>query len=286
MKYALIVVCALMTTLSAAKAPLKKITCHLQPLALTTYGPLRNPLYTSSKIKNLWSHPNIKKTDLKYGGSQNWSGYVAAKSFSSPNKNSVEYITGTWQIPVLSPSNERTYSAIWVGIDGFNQRDTIQQIGTEHDWVEGMQVNYAWFEMYPDYAYTLIGFPVRTGDTIRARVKHVQNGRYSLKIVNVSRGVYVVVPYNNTILKSAVRTCAEWIVEAPTRKTGILPLANFNTVQIRDCRVRINGVHSSINNPAWQQQEMWMMNTQNETKAFPSALSDDGSAFSVTWVSK
>ena len=58
--------------------------------------------------------------------STNWSGYaVQTKS------GAVTAVAGSWTVPTVSGSGTG-YSAIWVGIDGY-QSSTVEQIGTEQD---------------------------------------------------------------------------------------------------------------------------------------------------------
>src|SRR5205823_5527538 len=82
--------------------------------------------------------------------STNWSGYSSFTSLQHPATGSVTSVIGSWTIPTLSPSTQTTFSSAWVGIDGFSDQ-TVEQIGTEQDWYNGKQVNYAWFEMYPQF---------------------------------------------------------------------------------------------------------------------------------------
>jgi hypothetical protein len=47
------------------------------------------------------------------------------------------------------------YSSAWVGIDGYSD-NTVEQIGTEQDWIWGRAIYYSWFEMYPNRPYRIL----------------------------------------------------------------------------------------------------------------------------------
>ena len=69
--------------------------------------------------------------------SSNWSGYAVATNLSNPQANSVSAVSGSWIVPTVTGSSRgTTYSAVWVGIDGYSD-STVEQIGTEEDVVNG-----------------------------------------------------------------------------------------------------------------------------------------------------
>src|SRR5690349_12425752 len=77
-------------------------------------------------------HPS--RMPLTHQTSSNWAGYVVENS--SSQKGAVSDVKGTWTVPTLSCSSTNSYSAAWVGIDGFTDR-TVEQIGTEQDCLNG-----------------------------------------------------------------------------------------------------------------------------------------------------
>jgi len=80
--------------------------------------------------------------------SPNWSGYVVASSFSNPEANSVTAVSGSWNVPAVSGPSSGTFdSSTWIGIDGATNQ-TVEQLGTEQDLVNGSPVYRAWWEMY------------------------------------------------------------------------------------------------------------------------------------------
>jgi len=81
---------------------------------------------------------------------------------------------------------------------------------------------------------------------------------------------------------AAKRSSAEWIVEAPW-SGGTLPLANFGVIPFTGASATINGNTGWIGDSQWQNDPLTMVNG-SKTLAWPSALSPDGSAFSMTWM--
>src|SRR6266404_4358148 len=158
-----------------------------------------------------FTHPHIP---IQEGTSQNWSGYAAATKMAHPATNSVSAVSGSWIVPTLSASSHNTWCSLWVGIDGYSS-STVEQLGTEHDWYNGAQQNYAWFEMYPNFSYEIVGFPVRPGDVMSASVVYQGNGVFILSIANNTAGVHTTIPTSYTKSKTAKRSSAEWILEAP-----------------------------------------------------------------------
>lgn len=198
--------------------------------------------------------------------STNWSGYATTGTTYTDVK-------GTWIQPTATCSNRQTaYSSFWVGIDG-DGTNSVEQTGTDADCSRGTPTYYAWYEMYPAYPVNLSG-TVRPGDSMTAEVKYNGSNSYTLSIKNNTRGwTYS----TNKTSSSAARGSAEWIAEAPSSNSGVLPLANFGTVNFSSCTA--NGVSISSNpNP-----DAIVMQSGSTVKAQPSGLGSGGSSFSVTW---
>jgi hypothetical protein len=225
-----------------------------------------------------FTHPHIP---VKEGTSQNWSGYAAVTNLNSPTPNSVNAVYGSWVCPKLSSASHNTWCSLWVGIDGYNS-STVEQLGTEHDWYNGAQSNYAWFEMYPDYSYEIVGFPANPGELMSASVVYTCNGVFVLTLVNETRKVYVSIPAIYTTSPTAQRSSAEWVLEAPY-SGGILPLSHFGTAHFSNCLATINNIHGPVNDSFWKNDKLTMVTAAGAAKAIPSSLSSDGQAFSVVW---
>lgn len=217
--------------------------------------------------------------------SENWSGYIAGTNLQgeSSANGTVEYAAGCWTVPTLTPTASGTYCAIWVGIDGFAD-DTVEQLGTSHNWIDGKQQNYAWFEMYPGNSYQISGFPVNIGDEISVRIGYKGDNTFKMVMFNHTQGVSTVVPTSYTVSSSALRSTAEWIVEAPY-SNKILPLSDFGMVTFNYCSAIIDGMNGLISGPGWVNDNISMVST-TAYKAQPSALMKDGSCFQVAWKSE
>jgi hypothetical protein len=255
----------------ASDRPLVEIQCSIRPI-------------DRSKI-----HPNGANVTSQ-SVSENWSGYAAATSFGGPSdsansvssiNDTVSYVAGSWVVPTLLATMDGTYSAIWVGIDGYFN-GTVEQIGTSHNWVSGAQQNYAWFEMYPNGAYEITNFPVMNGDVISAKVAYKGGNTFKLVINNYTQGVSTDIPSSYTMSTSALRSSAEWIVEAPF-SGGILPLSDFQTVTFNYCSATINSFSGPINDANWENDEITLEDSSGAVEAQPGALLKGGSAFQVTW---
>jgi hypothetical protein len=104
---------------------------------------------------------------------------------------------------------------------------------------------YSWFEMYPKFPVTFHN-TVRPGDHFHGSVTYNGGGRFTLKLSDTTRGW---THTEHKSLKSARRSSAEVIVEAPSSsRGGVLPLANFGAVHISGARV--NGSKIGSRHPA------------------------------------
>jgi Peptidase A4 family len=196
--------------------------------------------------------------------STNWSGYSATgRRFTS--------VSGTWKQPAASCTSATTYSSFWVGLDG-DTSSTVEQIGTDADCSGGSPVYYAWYEMYPRLPKNL-SLAIHPGDTIHASVTTNGNGSFTLTIADTTTGGRF---STSQKLRSAKRSSAEVIAEAPSGSGGVLPLTNFGTVGFSAAMA--NGQAIGAFNP----DRISMVTPDGTVKASPSSLSG-GTAFSVTW---
>lgn len=226
--------------------------------------------------------------------SSNWSGYAAATSLSSPKAGSVTEVSGSWTVPSVSGSSRgTTYSAVWVGIDGYNN-STVEQIGTEQDVVNGTPVYQVWWEMYSSGLQQpeqpISGMTIEPGDSISASVQYLTSGAdagdFLLSIVDNTRSndsFSIDVSSSQTQSPTAQRSSAEWIVEAPTVGNGVAALANFTSVTFTNASATINGVTGPINDSAWQSQAINMATSRGSLEDTTSTLLDSGTSFVVTY---
>ena len=244
--------------------------------------------------------PNIK---VKNGESTNWAGYAVPAS-----PGGVTDVVGTWTVPAVQCGSTSTtttgtnvraqvasngkaghgkpgsgssssYSSTWVGIDGDNS-NTVEQIGTDQDCINGTPTYYAWYEMYPKFPVNNI-LQVKVGDTITGEVKY-NGSQFVLSLTDNTTGR----SYTTSQRARAQRSSAEWIVEAPY-SGGVLPLADFGTVGFSGAQANINGsgLEPISSLPGYSSDDaITMVSSDGITiKAKPSKLASGGTAFDVTW---
>src|SRR2546421_11318272 len=208
--------------------------------------------------------------------STNWSGYAVTGA-----SGSVSDAKGSWTVPAIQgtcPSTNQ-YSSFWVGIDGFSS-GTVEQTGTDSDCQNGVPTYYAWFEFFPHPLFLINGLTITPGDHMTAEANF--NGRFTVTITDTSTGVSF---STSARVRSAQRSSAEWIAEAPSSSGGILPLADFGTVSYSSCTATVNGTPGTIGSFGSSVQVITMVSNSGAVKAQPSSLSSSGDSFSVTWKS-
>jgi hypothetical protein len=166
-----------------------------------------------------------------------------------------DWVMGTWHVPfVTSEPGAKTYSALWVGLDG-DGTDDLVQAGTEQ---EAVNINlgfiqftltnyYAWTEFLPQQAteQVLSNFTINPGDEIYTEVLvGGADGSLSLNgalgrffIMNLTTGAYAAVSTPRATTHVSGRE-AVWIMERPT-VGGILPdLANYGSAVMYNASAR------------------------------------------------
>jgi hypothetical protein len=198
--------------------------------------------------------------------SENWSGYAV---HSGKYRN----VSATWIEPAAKCPLPvaKSYAAFWVGLDGYNS-SSVEQIGTDSDCSGHTPHYYGWYEMFPAnpvYFKTL----VKPGNEMSASVKFSGADTYTLVLTNLSRH------WTHTIVKQQpglARSSAEFITEAPSSNTGVLPLADFGTVTLSS--VRVSSILLKKLNPT----EIVMVNASGQAKDSTSAIAND--RFHNTWI--
>ena len=232
------------------------------------------------------THGPMQLNGLVPGGgvtSSNWSGYAVTGS-------NFTYANGSWHVPQVSCSvTPNTYSAFWVGIDGYSDK-TVEQVGTESDCSGTTPVYYAWYEFYPAPPVVISLVPISPGDRMGAWVTY-GGGVFTIFIEDYTTGASFIVA---SPVSGAKRTSAEWIAEAPCTGAGcgiILPLADFVRVNYgEDYNIldpdSCNATDGSVNDGEIADfganvKKITMFKVVNE--AVPTALTADGSSFRVNW---
>jgi hypothetical protein len=217
--------------------------------------------------------------------SSNWSGYAVTGSAGS-----VTSASGSWIVPAVTGTTT-AYAACWTGIDGFSS-STVEQTGTLSYISNGHPFYYAWYEFYPLQAIIPISaVPVNPGDKISASVTYSTSpSEFTLTIEDIATSKsFSITATVASLGYTPARSSAEWIVEAPSSSSGILPLAYFGTADFGNvytsvsgtCFATISGVSGDIASFGTAVQMITMINTRGQAEATPSSLSS-GTSFSVT----
>lgn len=180
---------------------------------LLTAGLLAVPAATASAQSVVISHAPMHRVAL---GSSNWSGYVRTGA-------TFHAATAKWTVPKVAATAGNTFSASWVGIDGFSNSNLIQT-GTESDFVGGAAQYDAWWEILPA-AETPV-FKVKPGDVMTAAVKKVSGTTWSIRITDTTSGK----SFSAQKRYTGAGTSAEWIQERPLVNGALATLAHYGKV--------------------------------------------------------
>jgi hypothetical protein len=166
--------------------------------------------------------------------SLNWAGYATTRGGKS-----FRLVTATFFVPYLncaatSNLNADTYSAHWVGLDGFSAKaDSVEQDGIEADCLgSGTTPRYrAWYEMFPkpEVPSTI---RISSGDSITASVSYSSATRkFRLTVRDNTNHHHFSVARACAAGVRCPRNSAEAISEAPSNNKGeLLPLADYGAV--------------------------------------------------------
>ena len=248
---------------------------------------------TGHGMKNTWQ-------------ASNWSGYAETGSGYTG-------VSGTWTVPTVtaSPVSSTSYSATWIGVDGFNNNSLIQT-GTEQDFSNGTAHYGAWWEILPA-AETVLpsGHPVYPGDKMTASIYQtsatsggITRGRYrfgsqhvwSISISDTTPGH--VWNYSINENYNGAGTSAEWVMEAPQVGGQIAALADYSYTKyppspsgsgdFDNAEVQIHGTGSPSYTPAGLNYAndsgvMIQNNAQVSTPGYPNTTNPAGTAFNVAY---
>jgi Peptidase A4 family len=248
---------------------------------------------------------SARTVKAKQQQSQNWAGYVVesstGKSFSS--------VSGSWTQPTATASSgtDQGYSAFWVGLGGATgQSQSLEQVGTSADWVNGQAEYHAWYELVPSGEVKL-NIAIHPGDHMSGRVT-VNGTRVTISLSDQTTGQSVT---KSLQMSHPDTSSAEWIAEAPstTSQLGVyqtLPLADFGKSTFTRASATADGHTGSISDSSWSVEEVQLSATgtvgdpaaggsftpaglpggsESSSGASTSNVSSDGSSFSVSYTS-
>ena len=210
-----------------------------------------------------------QKSHLNEDESTNWSGYAA-----TGGTGAFHSISASWVEPAgtCTSGQSAQYSSFWVGLDGFNS-NSVEQTGTDVDCNGRTPVYYGWYEMYPAFPVNYTN-TVKPGDHFSASVTFTGTETYTLVLTDSTQGWTHTTVKNETGL---ARSSAEVITEAPSSSSGVLPLADFGTVNYSTSSA--NGTSLGTQSP----NEIIMIDSSGRDKASTSGIASGG-AFSNTWI--
>jgi hypothetical protein len=225
--------------------------------------PLNHPAGVASspgKLKGL--------TDVT---STNWAGYAdTGSSFSK--------VSASWTEPsaTCSGSSEQL-AAFWVGIDGYSS-SSVEQDGTIIECDRGQLFQFTWWEMYPTNAIQVVGETLAAGDKITSTVTR-SGTSYTLTVTDAT---HTANSFTKTeTCSNCANTSAEWIAEAPSSGSSIVPLADFGSWTASNASVTEGSTAGTIS--SFTDDQLTMIDSSNRTKALPGSLSSGGNSFPVTW---
>lgn len=206
--------------------------------------------------------------------SGNWSGYADTKTSGKYSQ-----VTGSWTQPKGTCGSSQSFAVFWMGIDGDNS-STVEQDGTGIECNGGTPTYFSWWEMFPSNSVQVVSTAVRPGDHVTSSV--VRSGtKYALKVTDSTHTAASFSTTQSCAAATCVDSSAEWIAEAPSGSSGILPLTNFGSWTLTGATVNAGTKSGTIK--TFPDQEITMVNGSGQVKAQPGALNSAGNQFKVTW---
>jgi hypothetical protein len=155
--------------------------------------------------------------------SSNWSGYA----LSAPAASSFRSVSGQWKVPSVGRTMHATFSAAWVGIDGFSNNALIQT-GTEQDYANGSAHYVAWWTTSAQgFIEQPIAEPVAPGDPMTAAISGTGT-MWRVSLADHSK-IHPWTFTTGSIRYTGPGKSAEWILEAPTVGGRQASLARYSS---------------------------------------------------------
>jgi hypothetical protein len=248
-------------------------------------GMLASFLLHAQELQVGHAHGPMQVLESHEDGSQvspNWSGYAVVDPYDE-----VHGVTGSWIVPDAvcgAPYPRNSGASYWVGIDGYNTA-TVEQTGTDTDCDGGVPVYYAWYEFFPKPGVTIKSITVHPGDLMTASVTYL-NDEFTVTITDETSSETFTTSQS---VPHARRNSAEWIVEANSNNFTNFGTAFFgldNTGVADTCAATLGDRFEPIGKfKVDRVHAIYMADSNGKVMAIPSALTKDGSSFSVEWQS-
>ena len=206
-----------------------------------------------------------------------WAGYIIEKNSNS--RFEVTAVNASWIVPNVNVTEGGGYSSAWIGIGGQLDK-TLIQVGTEQDVTSGQGSYYAWYELLPSFAVRLTDLIVAPGNTMIASINLINSDSnlWNIKMSDVTTGQ----AFNSNVVYNSARSSGEWIVERPTVINQTGSLADFGTIMFTGCHVNVNYAAGPITQFSFS--KIQMANNLNSELASTSDPTDDGTAFTVSYI--
>ncbi|HEX4214890.1 MAG TPA: G1 family glutamic endopeptidase [Candidatus Dormibacteraeota bacterium] len=192
----------------------------------------------------------------------NWAGYaITAGGYNE--------VSATWTVPSVQSGSG--LSAMWIGIDGFNNNALIQ-IGTEQNATSSGGTYYAWWEVLPSAESSITQVPLSAGDQVNARIAKNATDSWTISLTDVTTGA----SFQTTQSYTGTGTSAEWIMEAPNLGSQGSDLAHFSTFDV-------SSMEANSADPNLTAQDAGVMIQQGQQVATPSTPSFTANAFAMAY---
>ena len=211
--------------------------------------------------------------------SLDWSGYVVATNLNNPQP-SVTAIEASWTVPEIGFSARDSFSAAWIGVGGqFDGDNTLIQMGTEQDSINGVGTYSAWYELLPENEVTIDSLSVSPGDRITASISlsDPSTNTWSLEIHDLNGGQ----SFQNSVIYASSMLSAEWIVERPRINNVLRNLADFSELTFTGCEATVGDKVETISSLPFI--EVTLIN-QNAELTSVSPLASNGSSFTINYL--
>ncbi len=231
--------------------------------------------FLSALLTSFRSNPELTSVT-----SLNWSGYSVASDPANAQPH-VLSINASWTVPKVTVSAADAYSSAWIGIGG-KQDDTLIQVGTEHDSINGQEYYRVWYEMLPQTAVTITNMTISPGDVITASIDllNQEQDEWAIRIINVANGQEFVqsccIIYNSSMLTG------DWVVERPTVGNQLSNLADFGRITFTDAYAKISNSIGVIGD--FPISKFTMHNSDYVALTTVSTISANGSSFTVDYL--
>lgn len=249
-----------------------------------------------------------KDPSLPAANSSIWAGYVASRQAT----NRYTSVHGSFTIQAIKcdsrdPEAGRESYAQWVGLDGWDGDNTVEQIGVTADCIDtsltkgdkGVSKDkgspapakpgnlkpkyYAWWMNFGGGSYSrVLDFPVHSGDRMDASVTYKDNNQFEMRLANATTG-QVYKKLSTCLVENSgepcQRTTADWIVE----RAGNSALANFGLAGFDEAIATTdgtNGEQQTITELSGFPVDMFQAANR---LTYTSGLSANGQSFNITY---